>query len=149
MSCAICWEEDTLACKRADHAQASILRAKLRGRPWSMLVVHTESGGKRAFDPAIELVYGDRHYLDGRPIHCGDALELQHIAVRSDDFGEFTTYLDKATLVRYEVEHTYNKNRTPMSGRIAVMYTSVAGRSFRTVIDGGCYFRWPERSGSW
>jgi hypothetical protein len=142
MSCAICWEDEKPGCKRADHIEATRKRAARRGRPWSSLVVHTEAGGRR-ITPTVEMVYGDRQYLDSNPIHCGTVLLLQNTSCLSDDFGEFTSYLDIGTPVRYEVEHVSRKIGTV---RIPVMYVGVGGHSFSANIEQGHYFRWPERS---
>lgn len=142
--CAICWEDEKLSCMRMDHAEATRKRREQRGRPWSRLVIHTERGGVRSIESSIALVYGDRHYLDDRPIHCGTFLELQHIAELSDDFGEFTVYRNAGTFVRYEVEHRLRRG-TNITERVPVMYVGAAGRSFKATIDAGCYFRWPER----
>lgn len=146
MTCAICWDRPD-ACKRPDHIAVSARRAELRGRPWSLLSIRTDTDRVRALSSGIELIYGERHYLDDRPIHCGDFLELQKIDTREDDFGSFTVYLQEGAVVRYEVEHGHGDiDGISVTYRIPTMYVGAAGRSFKAKIDHGCYFRWPERS---
>src|SRR6266704_1561898 len=56
---------------------------------WDTLVVKKEPGGLR-------------HYLDGKPVHCGTTLRLQHHGEKSDDYGEYSVPLQESSAVRYE-----------------------------------------------
>jgi hypothetical protein len=56
---------------------------------WGGLVMKREPGGLR-------------HYLDGKPVHCGSGLVLQMQGEKSDDYGEYTVPLQTGTTVRYE-----------------------------------------------
>src|SRR5690349_10869686 len=67
-------------------------RAALRGREWSKLQPPTGRGA-----------WGGYWHLDGEKIHCGAGLELQVLTTRSDDYGDFSCYLDKGAPVRYEL----------------------------------------------
>lgn len=84
--------------------------------------------------------YGDfRDHLDGKPIHCGDQLELQAIEYvpRPDGSGkEDVLKLPTGTRVRYEV--AWDKERS------VELYSSVAGYTFMTRADPWMRFRWPE-----
>lgn len=110
-------------------------------------MIRTEHDKVRPLTSGIELIYGERHHLDDRPIHCGDFLELQTITTASDDYGEFTMYLQEGVVVRYEVEHVRAaiEGVQGVTARLPVMYVGAAGRSFKAKIDHGCHFRWPRR----
>lgn len=78
------------------------------------------------------------HYLEGQPISCGAALELQRTEVRSDDYGDYTFYLPDGVRVRFEIAHGPGGTRTP------VLYANVGGFSFTSEVEPGMRFRWPR-----
>lgn len=78
-----------------------------------------------------------RQYLDGEPVHCGDALELQHTESRSDEYGEFSVPLQKGTVVRYEA--TFRSGLVSFS-----LHTSIGGHEFVAIGEQWLRFRWPK-----
>lgn len=103
------------------------LHRKGRDGAWRALVVRREPGGLR-------------HYLDGKPIHCGDGLELQATEERYDPDGNaYTFYLPKGAPVRYEASQDGKTIR-------ATLHADVAGYHFVAGSEGqGMRFRWPVR----
>lgn len=101
-------------------------RAQQKQGEWGRLVVKQEPGGLR-------------HYLEGRPVHCGVGLELQQVAEKSDDWGEFTVPQQVGTIVRYEA--------TQAGGLTATLHALVAGYEFVTSAEPWMRFRWPRRGG--
>ncbi len=104
-----------------EHSKALEARRLARANMWSPIVRGGDAGGRRDF-------------LDGRPIHCGDSLELQAIDVRDDDFGSFTVWTSKGVRVRYELE----------PDKRITLYAGVAGLSFTHPHEQGMRFRWPK-----
>src|SRR5437868_4868265 len=86
-----CWFGEPCAEGKPSECPPALAAAKRdRGTPWSALDVRRETGGLL------------RHYLDGRPVHCGAGLELQRITFKSDDYGEYSIAMQEGTPVRYE-----------------------------------------------
>ena len=92
-----------------------------RGRPWSALEVREESGGLR-------------HFLGGEPVHCGDGLRLQAVAYTSDDYGEYTRFLQEGRPVRYEARFLNGELR-------ATLHTMVDGHEFIAAVESWMRFR--------
>jgi len=109
------------ACPREPARRA---RAELKHGAWSALELRRELGGLR-------------HYLDGRPVHCGAALELQHTQVRSDDYGDFTIPLQAGTVVRYEARNLGRE--LPFT-----LHVDVGGNEFCAAGEPWFRFRWPR-----
>lgn len=103
-------------------------RAELRRGAWSALELRRELGGLR-------------HYLDGRPVHCGFGIELQHTVQRSDDFGEFTVPLQAGTVVRYEASLGGRREDAAVT-----LYADVGGHEFAARAEPWMRFRWPRRT---
>jgi len=96
---------------------------------WSKLELRREHGD-------------ERHYLDGRAIHCGTGLELQAIEHRSDDYGEYVAVLQRGRRVRYE---TAWRGQTPETlDRRVVLHVGVDGHEFTSRMEGWMRFRWPR-----
>jgi hypothetical protein len=112
------------------HRQALQARRDALAGAWSLI----ERGSDRG---------GDRDFLDGKPIHCGSALDLQAMEFRSDDYGEYTAWIAKGTIVRYEVEWV-----APPAKKRIVLYTTVAGHTFTAHHEEWMRFRWPRPSRS-
>lgn len=81
----------------------------------------------------------DRHFLDGEPIHCGTALELQAIEYRYDDYGEYHAVLPRGIRVRYELDGPGS-----LAQRV-VLHVNVEGHEFTSRLLGWMRFRWPKR----
>lgn len=75
-----------------------------------------------------------RDYVENRPIHCGDMLELQAIEYKADDDGEYSVSLDKGVIVRYELS----------SARNPIFYASIGGHTFTARLEAWMRFRWPR-----
>jgi hypothetical protein len=103
-------------------------RAEEKLGAWSKLVLGADSGGRR-------------HFLDGEPVSCGTGLELQAIAYRSDDYGEYTVPLQQGVGVRYEAE--LSREDAP-----ATLHGDLGGHEFVTRLEPWMRFRWPGRSRS-
>jgi hypothetical protein len=99
-------------------------RAQLKQGRWSALELRRE-------------VSGLRHYLDGKPVHCGASLELQHTEDKSDDYGEFTVPLQLGSSVRYEA--SWVGSELPFS-----LHRNVGGTEFTAAGELWMRFRWPE-----
>lgn len=83
-------------------------------------------------------VYGDRHFLDRKPIHCGMGLELQDqeiVTVAGDDV---TKILSTGIRVRFEIAHNPTKH--------VVLYTGVGGYDFQRRHEPWMRFRWPRNT---
>jgi hypothetical protein len=120
-----CWFGEPCAIGKPAECPKEIARAKrVKGTPWSQIVVRAESGGLR-------------HYLEGRPIHCGYAIELQRLTFKSDDYGEYSVPLQEGDVVRYEAAISDREIR-------ATLHAGVGGHEFVTRLDEGMRFRWPE-----
>jgi hypothetical protein len=114
-------------CSNPEHQKA--LERRRAGAPaWSSIVRGKDAGG-------------DRDFLDGEPISCGSALELQSMEYRADDYGEFTVKLAGGTPVRYELAAPARNE----SRRQIVLYASVGGHEFATSHEAWMRFRWPRR----
>lgn len=112
-------------------AAAAEKRARERGQEWSAL----------AFRQSRE---GLRHYLLGDDgvscgVHCGDALELQTVETRYDDYGSYDVYLPRGTRVRYEATLFESK-----LGPQVTLYVSVSGFIFAAALEPRMRFRWPD-----
>jgi hypothetical protein len=107
------------------HQAARDRRAREKQGAWSPLVLERERSG-------------NRHLLDGEPVSCGASLELQRIAYRSDDYGEYTVPLKEGVIVRYEAQ----LYKTPPT---VTLYASVGGHEFTAPLEAWMRFRWPER----
>lgn len=94
------------------------------GTPWSELEVRREPGGLR-------------HYLDGRPVHCGTALELQAVEYKEDDAGDYTRALPRGAVVRYEA----TQNGVTIN---ATLHRDVDGHEFGARCEAWFRFRWPR-----
>lgn len=109
------------------HEPTRLRRAELKRGAWSPLVLRHELGGLR-------------HYLDGKPVHCGAGLELQHTDTKSDDYGDFTVPIQAGTVVRYEAS---------LCGRaedaVVTLYADIGGHDFTAPGEPWMRFRWPRR----
>jgi hypothetical protein len=131
-----CWpgepcKVDPRACP---HEEVRQRRAGLRGSEWGQLELRREGSGLR-------------HYLDGEPVHCGAGLELQAIEYKSDDVGEFTTFLQRGRGVRYEAStlQVVSRDGRPQPSTLhAQLYTVVDGHSFVARAEAWMRFRWPR-----
>jgi len=112
-------------CANPEHT-AAIARRAQRGDAWAPMVRRPDGGDTRDF-------------VDGEPVHCGAALELQSIEYKSDDYGEWTVRLDKGTHVRYEL--AWGKG----DGKRAMLHTCLGGHEFVTPVHPWMRFRWPKR----
>ena len=92
---------------------------------WAELVLKQEAGGLR-------------HYLDGQPVHCGEGIELQKIAYKSDDYGEYSVFLQEAIPVRYEATRSGSELQV-------TIYTGLGGHEFATGGEPWMRFRWRRR----
>lgn len=101
-----------------------VKRAADKRGGWSQLVVKREVGGLR-------------HYLDGKPVHCGMGLVLQHTEDRSDDYGDYSVPLQKGSSVRYEASQDGKEIE-------ATLYIYVGGAEFVSPFQPWMRFRWPE-----
>lgn len=121
-----CADGDPATCPAVAVAEA---RRRAQGVRWSTLETRDEGSG-------------ERHYLDGEPIHCGDAIEMQAFELKADDYGEYEAYLQRGQVVRYEL--AWPSKPTDLDHR-AMLYANVGGHSF-TASAVGKRYRWP-RSG--
>lgn len=80
-----------------------------------------------------------RDFLAGRPIHCGERLELQGLTYRSDDFGEYSVRLETGSSVRYELAARLGPEDFPK----IILFTSVGGHEFSSAAELWMRFRWP------
>jgi hypothetical protein len=102
----------------------------MKGQPWHELQLVDEGRN------------GKRHYLDGRGIHAGEVIELQHI--RCDDAGGESEYLQSGTVVRYEAKWLHDGAD---AGEIAfaTLHLCYGGFEFTVRIEPWMRFRWPKR----
>lgn len=89
---------------------------------------------------SVLTIKGDRHFLDGEPIHCGTALELQAIEFRNDDYGEYHAVLQRGIRVRYEL------NGPGSLAQRVVLHVTVDGHEFTSRLWGSMRFRWPAHT---
>jgi hypothetical protein len=90
-------------------------------------------------DPRSSAAGGPRHYLDGKPVHCGDVLELQERGRCEDDYGDYFVPVLRGARVRYEASGF-------AEGSIhATLHANVAGEQFVADFQPHMRFRWPER----
>lgn len=129
-----CSFHDEGACHAGDpeHCERSLAyrkrqRAKTEGA-WSQLIARKEEPN------------GWRHYLDGEPVHCGEALELQAIQFKYDDYGEYHVHRPEGALVRYEANLNGDEPHV-------TLYADVKGHSFATRGEPYMRFRWPKKNG--
>ncbi len=94
------------------------------GQPWDELEVQREPGGLR-------------HYLCGKPIHCGEFIELQAIGFRRDDDGnDYTVPLQHGIPVRYEARFDAGELH-------ATLHADLSGHEFVAGLERWFRFRWP------
>lgn len=93
------------------------------GKEWDELDLELEPGG-------------NRHYLVGKPVHCGEQIELQSTEDAADDYGEYSVPLPRGTLVRYEAQLYLSPPRV-------TLYASVGGHTFTIALEPWMRFRWP------
>lgn len=87
---------------------------------------------------------GGRHYLNGEPIHCGEALMLQSIKYEYDKEGnESVVRLETGVRVRYEL--VWPPGNPSLSERVR-LHASHGGHEFVARLESWMRFRWPERS---
>ncbi len=80
-----------------------------------------------------------KNYLDGKPVHCGEGLYLQHTMLRSDDYGEYSVPVPtRGEHVRYEA----SQNGKKIDG---TLYIEIGGHEFVAHLEPWMRFRWPER----
>lgn len=88
---------------------------------------------------------GTRHYLAGSPVHCGSAVELQHVERRYDDDGDdgdaYSCHVQRWTEVRYEAAWSYGTDLPPR----ATLHGELAGYTVVLPLGPGMRFRWPAR----
>lgn len=111
-------------CADPKHGEA-LNRRRATGSVRWQAIVRGEDGG------------GWRDFLDGRPIHCGEFVELQAVRVEGDDYGEYAIFLNEGTTVRYEA------NLSSSDG-VIVLHASIGGHGFRTRHEAWMRFRWPK-----
>lgn len=86
---------------------------------------------------------GDRHYLAGEPIHCGEAVMLQSIKYEYDaDGNERVVRLETGVRVRYEL--VWIKDWSGLNERVR-LHAQVGGHEFVAPLEQWMRFRWPER----
>lgn len=100
---------------------AAIRRTLAREMQWGQLLLGNDGGGRR-------------HFLDGKPVHCGTTLEMQCLEHKEDDYGAFLQPLHKGVYVRYEAQL--------YPGGKVTLYADVGGYTFTAELDGH-RFRWP------
>lgn len=101
-------------------------REEAKRGQWGELVLKREPGGLR-------------HYLDGKPVHCGMGLILQATADKEDDFGGYTVPLEMGNSVGYEASHR--------DGKLDVtLHLYLSGHEFVTGLQPWMRFRWPKES---
>jgi len=130
MPCDLMLFEHTGPCDNPRHREA--LKRRAAGAPkWHPIERQEEYSGFR-------------DYLNGHdnsgvavPIHCGEQIELQAVEYRSDDFGEYTLFLDKGIRVRYEAD------LSSADGGIW-LYAYIDGHEFRARHEAWMRFRWPQ-----
>lgn len=116
-------------CGRADcpAVKAIAARATANALPeWGALKIRTGPGG-------------ERHYLQGKAVHCGAGLRLQRVEERHDDYGSYTVRHDDGVPVRYEASWG-------PGGVSAALYTMVGGHVFARDVESYHRLRWPEWS---
>jgi hypothetical protein len=105
-------------------------RNKQRVGYWSELVLGRDAGGMR-------------HFVDGRPIHCGNGLELQATLYKSDDYGEYTVPVQRGVRVRYEASTCRVDDVPALAVRL---YHVVEGHQFSARHEQWMRFRWPKET---
>jgi len=129
-ACELCHGRGTkLTCERESkegreqHVKVTEMLRAAEHREWSLL----------AFRPRE-----DRWHLDGRPIHCGDGIELQSRRYKIIGGDEFTFPIQDGVAGRFELAWT-------KQGKLPEFYTSVGGHTFHRAIEHEWMrFRWPE-----
>lgn len=132
-------------CTDPQHREA-LARRRAGAAPWSTVQTGNDAPSG---DPA-----GWRQFLDGKPIHCGQLLELQGREFSSDDYGEIMLLKPTGILVRYEVAWTAEaaprRSREEWAalkagGRVPMLHLSIDGYEFTKPLEDWMRFRWPER----
>lgn len=122
-----CWFGEPCAIAKPSECPKKIAEAKReKGTPWAQLNLRAEPGGLR-------------HYLEGKPIHCGYALELQRVTFKSDDYGEYSVPLQEGDVVRYEASQGGGKIH-------ATLHAGLGGHEFNAGLEPSMRFRWPPRT---
>ena len=99
-----------------------------------------ETGAWRRLIPKRE-PGGWRHYLEGKPIHCGELIELQGFEWRSDDYGDYRIPKQAGFIVRYETAWRGLQADEPK----VILYGYIGGHEFTAPLGDSMRFRWPER----
>lgn len=121
-----CWFGEACALGRPEDCPPTIAaRQRDKGAPWSALEVRRDAGGLR-------------HYLDGEPVHCGEAMLLQGVEPCWDDYGQWNRALQTGKRVRYEATIQDREIR-------ATLHAGVEGHEFVARFEAFMRFRWPER----
>lgn len=119
-----CWFGEPCAIGKPSECPKAIAEAKReKGTPWAPLTLVREPSGLR-------------HYLEGKPIHCGYAIELQRVTTKSDDYGEYSVFLQEGDVVRYEASILDREIA-------ATLHADVGGHGFAARLDDWMRFRWP------
>lgn len=131
-----CWAGEPCEVGKPDECPPSIAEAarakRDKGTPWAQFTLRREPGGLR-------------HYLEGKPIHCGYALELQRVTYKSDDYGEYSVFVQECDVVRYEAQ-ILPAGPGRRDGEIrATLHADVGGHEFVARLEEWMRFRWPER----
>lgn len=115
-----CQARQAASCPLEPHRRR---RAGERQGAWSPLELRREPSGPR-------------HYLDGKPVHCGDGVELQALEYRHDDYGEYTVPVQRGVAVRYEARL--------VDPPTVSLHHLLEGHAFSSSLTDGMRFRWPR-----
>jgi hypothetical protein len=112
-------------CSAADCPAAIVerRRAAESTAPWHALELGRDAGGPR-------------HYLAGRPVHCGTMIVLQAVETRADDRGSYHVLLAQGVRVRYEAALYPDPP-------VVTLHTEVAGHEVVLRHQPWMRFRWP------
>lgn len=118
-----CWLDENCGADDCPAVVTNRMRAAARGREWGPLVLSQDAGGQR-------------HVLDGKPVHCGAMIQLQACETRDDDRGSYMVYLQRGTLVRYEAA-------LHLDPPVVRLFGDLSGYEFSAVLGMSMRFRWP------
>jgi hypothetical protein len=119
-----CQAGDEATCPKAEPRKERARERAKAGPEWGKLIARREP------------LNGWRHYLDGEPVHCGSAIELQAVEDRYDDYGDYSVPRQTGAVVRYEANlHGAQPHAT--------LHASVAGYEFVSRLEDWMRFRWP------